>query len=76
MLPMVTILCNCWLLFCTERSGLLIGDQVIEVNSISFDNIAGSSAVKVLTGSERLKVMVRRVGKVPGYKSTKEKIAW
>ncbi len=59
-----------------DRAGLQVGDNIIEVNSISFDNIASSSAVKVLTGSNRLKMIVRRVGKIPGFKSSKEKTSW
>ncbi len=47
-----------------------------EVNSVSFDNIASSSAVKVLTGSRRLRVTVRRVGRVPSYKFAREKTSW
>ena len=54
----------------------MAGDNVIEVNSVSFDNIASGSAVKVLTGSQKLKMIVRRVNKVPGFKSAKEKISW
>jgi len=53
-----------------------MGDNVIEVNSVSFENIASSSAVKVLIGCNRLRILVRRVGKVPGFKSAKEKTSW
>ncbi|XP_068805917.1 PDZ domain-containing protein 7 isoform X2 [Struthio camelus] len=35
-----------------------------------------SSAVKVLTGNNRLRMVVRRMGRVPGIKFSKEKTAW
>ncbi|XP_049614137.1 PDZ domain-containing protein 7 isoform X2 [Syngnathus scovelli] len=35
-----------------------------------------SSAVKVLTGNNRLRMVVRRVGKVPGIRYSKEKTTW
>ncbi len=53
-----------------------VGDNIIEVNSVQFKSIASSSAVKVLTGSRRLKMIVRRVGKVPGFKLAREKTSW
>ena len=59
-----------------ERSGLHVGDQILEVNSVQFSSLASTSAVTVLTGSERLRVKVRRVGKVPAHKASKEKVAW
>ena len=60
----------------SEDSGLKVGDNIMEVNTVTFDNIASSSAVKVLTGSRRLKMIVRKVGKVPGFKFAREKTSW
>ena len=60
----------------SDAAGLEVGDNIKEVNSVSFDSIASSSAVKVLTGSNRLKLVVRRLGKIPGFKSAKEKTSW
>lgn len=67
----VTLLC----LF-TEAAGLLVGDKLVEVNGISLESITMSSAVKVLTGNNRLRMVVRRVGKVPGIRYSKEKTTW
>ncbi|KAK3553602.1 hypothetical protein QTP70_006066 [Hemibagrus guttatus] len=59
-----------------EFAGLFVGDKLVEVNGISLESITMSSAVKVLTGSNRLRMVVRRVGKVPGIRYSKEKTTW
>ncbi|KAL2083522.1 hypothetical protein ACEWY4_021295 [Coilia grayii] len=59
-----------------EESGLQVGDKLVEVNGVSLENITMSSAVKVLTGNHRLRMVVRRVGKVPGIRYSKEKTTW
>ncbi|XP_048125525.1 PDZ domain-containing protein 7a [Alosa alosa] len=59
-----------------EESGLCVGDKLVEVNGISLESITMSSAVKVLTGNNRLRMVVRRVGKVPGIRYSKEKTTW
>uniref|UniRef100_A0A3B4ZMA4 PDZ domain-containing protein 7-like n=1 Tax=Stegastes partitus TaxID=144197 RepID=A0A3B4ZMA4_9TELE len=59
-----------------EDAGLLVGDKLVEVNGISLESITMSSAVKVLTGNNRLRMVVRRVGKVPGIRYSKEKTTW
>ncbi|KAI1887059.1 hypothetical protein AGOR_G00202130 [Albula goreensis] len=59
-----------------EEAGLCVGDKLVEVNGISFESITMSSAVKVLTGNNRLRMVVRRVGKVPGIRYSKEKTTW
>lgn len=62
---------------CTaEFAGLSVGDRLVEVNGISLESITMSSAVKVLTGNNRLRMVVRRVGKVPGIRYSKEKTTW
>ncbi|XP_076154874.1 PDZ domain-containing protein 7-like [Alosa pseudoharengus] len=58
------------------HAGLRVGDKLVEVNSVSLENITMSSAVKVLTGNQRLRMVVRRVGKVPGIRYSKEKTTW
>ncbi len=65
-------------IFClfAEEAGLLVGDKLVEVNGISLESITMSSAVKVLTGNNRLRMVVRRVGKVPGIRYSKEKTTW
>ncbi|XP_023678252.1 PDZ domain-containing protein 7a [Paramormyrops kingsleyae] len=59
-----------------EQAGLCVGDKLVEVNGISLESITMSSAVKVLTGNSRLRVVLRRVGKVPGIRYSKEKTTW
>ncbi|KAE8590532.1 hypothetical protein XENTR_v10018099 [Xenopus tropicalis] len=59
-----------------EEAGLCVGDKIAEVNGISLENITMGSAVKVLTGNNRLRMMVRRMGKVPGIKFSREKTTW
>lgn len=60
----------------SEEAGLCVGDKLVEVNGISLESITMSSAVKVLTGNNRLRMVVRRVGKVPGIRYSKEKTTW
>ena len=64
------------LVLLAAHAGLDMGDHILEVNSVSFDSIASSSAVKVLTGSNKLKMIVRKLGKIPGFRSAKEKTSW
>ncbi|XP_048464888.1 PDZ domain-containing protein 7a [Rhincodon typus] len=59
-----------------EQSGLCVGDKIMEVNGISLENITMGSAVIVLTGSHRLRLVVRRLGKVPGIKFSRELTTW
>ncbi|XP_069755576.1 PDZ domain-containing protein 7a [Narcine bancroftii] len=59
-----------------DQSGLCLGDKIMEVNGISFENITMGSAVNVLTGSHCLHLVVRRLGKVPGIKYSKELTTW
>ncbi|MED6241467.1 PDZ domain-containing protein 7 [Ataeniobius toweri] len=59
-----------------QEAGLHVGDKLVEVNGISLESITMSSAVKVLTGNNRLRMVVRRVGKVPGIRYSKEKTTW
>ncbi|KAA8581304.1 hypothetical protein FQN60_002885 [Etheostoma spectabile] len=59
-----------------EEAGLCVGDKLVEVNGVSLESITMSSAVKVLTGNNRLRMVVRRVGKVPGIRYSKEKTTW
>uniref|UniRef100_A0A8C6URP3 PDZ domain containing 7a n=1 Tax=Neogobius melanostomus TaxID=47308 RepID=A0A8C6URP3_9GOBI len=58
------------------QAGLAVGDKLVEVNGVSMESITMSSAVKVLTGNNRLRMVVRRVGKIPGIRYSKEKTTW
>ncbi|KAL2078693.1 hypothetical protein ACEWY4_026378 [Coilia grayii] len=57
-------------------AGLRVGDKLVEVNGVSLESISMASAVKVLTGNQRLRMVVRRVGKVPGIRYSREKTTW
>ncbi|XP_045147544.1 PDZ domain-containing protein 7 isoform X2 [Echinops telfairi] len=59
-----------------ERAGLCVGDKITEVNGLSLESTTMGSAVKMLTGSSRLHMVVRRMGRVPGIKFSKEKTTW
>ncbi|XP_043569014.1 PDZ domain-containing protein 7a [Chiloscyllium plagiosum] len=59
-----------------EQSGLCVGDKIMEVNGISLENITMGSAVTVLTGSHHLHLVIRRLGKVPGIKFSRELTTW
>ncbi|KAK3589729.1 hypothetical protein CHS0354_021048 [Potamilus streckersoni] len=59
-----------------DISGLEVGDRILEANNISFSGVASSSAVKVLTGSNQLKLVIHRTRKVPEWRLSKEKTAW
>lgn len=61
---------------CVDLAGLCVGDKLIEVNGVSLENISLSSAVKVLTAHARLRLVVQRVGQVPGVRYTNEKTTW
>ncbi|KAF3708211.1 PDZ domain-containing protein 7 [Channa argus] len=58
------------------QAGLTVGDKLVEVNGVSLESITMSSAVKVLTGNNKLRMVVRRVGKIPGIRYSKEKTTW
>ena len=59
-----------------EKCGIEVGDKLLEVNNISVKGAASSTAVKVLTGSNRLKLVVQRTHKVPEWRLSKEKTSW
>ncbi|KAH3708217.1 uncharacterized protein LOC127857219 [Dreissena polymorpha] len=59
-----------------EQSGLQVGDKILEVNNITMRGVASSTAVKVLTGSKRLKLVVQRTRKVPEWRLSREKTSW
>ncbi|XP_043087148.1 PDZ domain-containing protein 7 [Puntigrus tetrazona] len=59
-----------------ELAGLCVGDKLLEVNGVSLENISMSSAVKVMMGHARLRLLVQRLGRVPGLRYTNEKTTW
>ncbi|XP_071491632.1 uncharacterized protein [Diadema antillarum] len=64
-----------------ERNGLVVGDEIVEVNNISFEEIAISSAIRVLQGSTRLRMTVQHNPALAASQHThrrqsKEKMKW
>ena len=59
-----------------EKVGLQVGDQIVNVNGIDFERVSHSSAVLVLKSHDDFKIEVRRVGRVPGQKLTKDSFVW
>lgn len=59
-----------------EQSGLQVGDQIINVNGISFDRVSHSSAVLVLKSHDNLKIEVKNIGRVPGQKLGRNSFIW
>ncbi|XP_057332817.1 whirlin isoform X4 [Microplitis mediator] len=48
-----------------DRVGLLVGDQIIEVNGTSFEEATHDEAVEILKTNKRMSLVIRDVGKVP-----------
>ncbi|XP_043288285.1 whirlin isoform X8 [Venturia canescens] len=48
-----------------DRAGLLVGDQIIEVNGQSFEEATHDEAVQILKTNKRMSLVIRDVGKVP-----------
>ncbi|XP_071166572.1 uncharacterized protein [Mytilus edulis] len=59
-----------------EESTLQIGDKILEANNISLQRLPSSSAVKVLTGSNQLKLLVERTGMIPEWRLSRERTIW
>ncbi|KAG5673841.1 hypothetical protein PVAND_003853 [Polypedilum vanderplanki] len=48
-----------------ERAGLMIGDQILEVNNRSFLEITHDEAVNLLKCHKRMTILIRDIGKIP-----------
>ncbi|XP_060069538.1 uncharacterized protein LOC132549609 [Ylistrum balloti] len=59
-----------------EQAGLELGDKLLEVNNINVEEVTSSGAVKVLTGSNKLKLVVERTGQLPEWRLSREKVTW
>ncbi|XP_048509031.1 whirlin isoform X6 [Athalia rosae] len=57
-----------------DRAGLLIGDQIIEVNGQSFEEATHDEAVQILKTNKRMSLVIRDVGKVPHSCTTSQPI--
>ena len=58
------------------KEGLQVGDQVIECNGIDFENITHSSAVNLLSGITKVKLVVKSEGRVPEFNEIKAGFSW
>ncbi|XP_039281339.1 uncharacterized protein LOC111064115 isoform X3 [Nilaparvata lugens] len=59
-----------------DRAGLLIGDQILEVNGQSFMDVSHDEAVNQLKLHKRMTVIVRDVGKVPNSCTAYDQDPW
>lgn len=59
-----------------ELSGIQTGDQITDVNGISFDNISHANAVETLKAHTHLIVSLRDVGRYPAYKEICAEYTW
>lgn len=59
-----------------EKSGLKVGDQIVNVNGIDFNRISHSSAVLVLKSHDNLRIEVKNRGIMPGQKTDRNSILW
>ncbi|XP_029365691.1 whirlin [Echeneis naucrates] len=59
-----------------EREGLRIGDQIVTVNDLVFNNVTHIDAVKVLKGCKKLAMSVCSMGRIPGGHITNHVYSW
>ncbi|KAM9360092.1 whirlin [Symphorus nematophorus] len=59
-----------------EREGLRVGDQIVTVNDLMFDNVTHIDAVKVLKGCKTLAMSVCSMGRIPGGYITNHVYSW
>ncbi|XP_050581366.1 whirlin isoform X7 [Bombus affinis] len=57
-----------------DRAGLLVGDQIIEVNGQNFEEATHDEAVEILKTNKRMTLLIRDVGKVPHSCTTSQPI--
>ncbi|KAK0055245.1 whirlin, partial [Biomphalaria pfeifferi] len=56
------------------EAGLEVGDHIIRANGVDLRCVANSGAVKVLSSSALLNLVVIHRGKVPEWKVAKERV--
>nr|XP_029731007.1 protein lap4 isoform X4 [Aedes albopictus] len=59
-----------------DRAGLMVGDQILEVNNQSFMDVTHDEAVSQFKFHKRMSLLVRDVGKVPHSCTTVEPEPW
>jgi whirlin len=62
--------------FNTNFNDFQIGDQILDVNGISFLDISHSDAVACLRSSRQLIITVKDVGKIPHAMTSYDKTNW
>ncbi|KAG8554441.1 hypothetical protein GDO81_003797 [Engystomops pustulosus] len=59
-----------------ESTGLKVGDQILDVNGISFLSIPHDEAVRILRSSRHLMMTVRDVGRIPHSRTVVDETQW
>ncbi|KAM4695895.1 whirlin [Rhinophrynus dorsalis] len=59
-----------------ESAGLKVGDQILDVNGLSFLSIPHDEAVNVLRSSRHLMMTVRDVGRIPHARTIVDETQW
>ncbi|KAK3739381.1 hypothetical protein QZH41_015764, partial [Actinostola sp. cb2023] len=59
-----------------DKAGLKCGDQIMDVNGLSFLNISHADAVKVLKTAKNMMVTMKDVGRLPFAKTTTDRTKW
>ncbi|XP_056395804.1 whirlin [Hyla sarda] len=59
-----------------ESTGLKVGDQILDVNGISFLSIPHDEAVRILRSSRHLMMTVRDVGRIPHARTVVDETQW
>ncbi|XP_058231551.1 whirlin isoform X2 [Hemibagrus wyckioides] len=59
-----------------ECGGLKVGDQILEVNGLSFRSIAHDEAVQILKSSRHMLMTVKDVGRLPHARTVVDETKW
>ncbi|XP_073495969.1 whirlin isoform X1 [Phyllobates terribilis] len=59
-----------------ESAGLKVGDQILDINGISFLSIPHDEAVRILRTSRHLMMTVRDVGRIPHARTVVDETQW
>ncbi|KAM4663019.1 whirlin [Discoglossus pictus] len=59
-----------------ESAGLKVGDQILEVNGLSFLSIPHDEAVRILRSSRHLMMTVKDVGRIPHARTIVDETQW
>ncbi|XP_062568351.1 uncharacterized protein LOC134230537 [Saccostrea cucullata] len=59
-----------------ERQGVRVGDQIVEVNGVKFEDVTHARAVDVLTSQDHIIITLRDVGRYPAFKEVYGKYSW